>query len=198
MAQLSFDASVSQQQRQWVNDAILAASMFELDRLNVDIVVTTVTEPPCAGHNDYMCTLAAGGGATIFIRVGADDPNADFNRKVRDRLHEFFMEAFIHELGHVLFFTSITLTDVEKAGVARLFTMKAATGEVARTGVLEDWNPLDKPWEQRISEGVAEFFKDLYLPREKRVYDNRSDWWMTRGSFDAFMTYIETVICPPA
>ncbi len=85
-------------------------------------------------------------------------------------------------------------SDADKTTIASWFR-RAGAGEGFRAGALEDWNPLDRPWEDRVQEALAEFFKDLYLPESARIYDQRTNWQMQRESFDAFMDMVELVIC---
>jgi hypothetical protein len=191
--QLQFDASVTRQQRQWAQDAI-ERSIFPMDRASMTITVKTVPEPPCAGHADYMCTQVDAGVSTIFIREGADDPTAAFNANVRGRLQDWFRESFIHEFGHAFCFNFMATSDADKTTIASWFR-RAGAGEGFRAGALADWNPLDRPWEDRVQEALAEFFKDLYLPESARIYDQRTNWQMQRESFDAFMDMVELVIC---
>jgi hypothetical protein len=176
----------------------MAWSRMPWDRTGLFVTVHTVAEPPCPGHSDYMCTVSDNSGHNIFIREGADDPNAVFNAAVKNEVHQFFAEAFIHELGHAFAYQHMVPDDESRAVVAHWFYLEAATGEGnARRGLLADWSPLDKPWEERIVEGLAEFFKDVYLPDQYRVYENRTRWWMDQQYFSDFVGMVEAVVCPP-
>lgn len=190
---LTFDASVPSQQRAWFEDA-LQLSRIPWEQSRLTIVVRTVDEPPCPGHADYMCTQSDGAQHVISIRVGADDPNASFNASVKDDIHNFFVESVVHELGHAFAFQHMATSDEAKADIASWFTLETATGEgSARRGVLADWNPLDRAWEDRIQEALAEFFKDVYLPDAYRVYENRTHWWMDQAYFTQFRSMVGSV-----
>lgn len=194
----AFHSSVSGQQKTWVLDA-LAHSTFAWDNASMTVMVEQVDEPPCSGHQDYMCTQVADGQATIFVRRRADDPTAPFNQGLPNPATDtkpFFEESIIHELGHAFFFLFFG-TDDDKAAMAPWF-YRASTGDGQGnpTGTVDDWNPLDKVWADRIQEGLAETFKDVYMPDAFRVYENRSNWWLDQASFPSFLTKIEQIICP--
>lgn len=175
---LTFDPSVTAQQRQWFQDAIAASTRDWDETLPDEVGVRTVAEPSCPGHKDYMCTTLTGHTGDIQIRVNADDPAARINEGLPNPIEDvkpFFMESVIHELCHVITFEAITSNEL-KTEVAACFTKRDATGEGTRTGVLADWNPLDKPWGDRIQEAVAEVLKDTFMPDFFKVYDNRSNW----------------------
>lgn len=193
---LSFGDSVTSQQRQWCEDA-MAWSRFPWNNSDLVVTVHTVAEPPCPGHADYMCTQSSDGHNDIWIRQGADDPNASFNANVKDEIHLFFAESFIHELGHAFSFQHMASDDESRSVIANWFYLETATGEGnARRGKLADWNPLAAAWEDRVQEGLAEFFKDVYLPDQYRVYENRTHWWMDQQFFSDFVDMIEAVVCP--
>lgn len=192
----TFDPSVPSQQRQWFNDA-LSRTRFAVDRGGASVLVKTVVEPSAPGHKDYMCTSTVDGAATIEIREGADDPAAAINawlpNPTRD-LKKFFQECVIHELGHVFFFVHFN-DEAAVATLAPMFNRAGTGGDSARAGAVDQWNPLDKPWEDRIQEALAEFFKDVYLDPEQRVFDNRTHWQFNQARFGDWLTMIESYIC---
>lgn len=172
----SFQSSVSSTARAWCEAAIQLCA-YPLDKLDIDVAVEAVAEPPCVGHQDYMCT-SSGSETVIHVRTGIEDPAHPMNAGLPDPARDtraFFIESFVHELGHVVAFHLIT-TDAQRTQAAALFRRAGATGEGLRTGTLADWNPLDKPWEDRIQEAVAEVFKDAWLDDALRVYEQRANW----------------------
>lgn len=184
---LTFDSSVTATERQWCRDA-LARVRFDHATVAAYVTVRTVPEPPCPGHRDFMCTSEeADGTYTVHVRAGAEDPAAPFNAALPpNSVQAFFMEAFVHELGHVIALQRIA-TDELKTTVAGLFTRVGAAGDGFPTGKLADWNPLDRPWEDRIQEAVAEVFKDAVLPESQRVYENRTTWQIGLNGFQRLM-----------
>lgn len=198
-----FDGSVKGQMRAWCQDA-LTFSRFKIEAGNLKITVRVMDEPPCPGHDDYMCTQTSfspdtGFESTVTIRTGADDPTLDFNQHVKDELKQFFMEAFVHEvIGHAFPFTHMVASDQSKTNIASWFQYD--TRAEVRVGTLADWNPLDEPWEDRIQEALAEVLKDIYLPDQYRAYDNRTNWKLNRFYFEDLLREIEKITClvPPA
>lgn len=160
------------EQESMVRDAI-AACQFRFGDTDLHVVFHTVDEPRCLGHKDYMCTTPntdtdiAGNVTLVEIRHGAETSTVA-NVAERD-VRAFFMEAVVHEIGHAVTFDRI-ISDVAKTAVARCFTKNGVRGD------LPDWNPIDKPWEDRIQEAVAEAFKVAFLGDSFRLYDNRSNW----------------------
>jgi hypothetical protein len=193
----TFDPSVTAQQRQWWADA-LARTRFPIDRGGVAIQVLTVVEPSAEGHKDYMATIADAGGTRIEIRQGADDPNASFNQWLPNPAQDikrFFQESVIHEVvGHAFWFNHFN-DDPTKATIASWFTRTFGAGVGGSRGTLADWNPLDKPWGDRIQEALAEFSKDVYLDPEQRVFDNRTNWNFDEAHFGDYLTLVESYIC---
>jgi hypothetical protein len=224
---LWFDPSVPDSQRTLVGDAI-ARSRFAWNRSGLLVKVHTVDEPPCPGHSDYMCTRSLkryvsaeettqygmqepGFGRThvvndVYIRTGAEDASSPFNEGVDD-IQQFFIDSFIHEMGHAFCFSYILGWQVVAGDP--MGGPGAAWGQVidnplpvadwferdGQRGTRANWNPTDKPWEDRIQEGFAEFFKDVYVT--DRWSDNRTNWWMREEAFGAFTAAIDAVVCPP-
>jgi hypothetical protein len=175
----------------------LARTRFAINRGGVTIEVKTVVEPSAEGHKDYMATTLVGGVTTIEIREGADDPASPINQWLPDPardIQKFFQEAVIHELGHAFFFNHFNTPEFQ-ATAAAWFHRAWGNGEAGANGTAAEWNPLDKPWSDRIQEALAEFFKDVYLDPEQRVFDNRTNWAFTEAHFGEMLTLIESVIC---
>jgi hypothetical protein len=196
-----YDSSLSNQQKQWFTEGLILNEYPDWPAIDVTLTVTVVTEPPCAGHKDTMCTTTDGlGGANIYIRQGFDDPKSPINSWLNGTLEEtkrFFLETVNHELGHVVSFTLIN-TDELKSTAAALFTLHGAEGEGYRVGTLDDWNPLDAAHGDRIQESIAEVFKDAYLADNIRILENNSNWDITEENFITLMEMIlpPTVISP--
>lgn len=179
---VNYDPSVTNRQRQLVQDALAAAHV----PWNYTVTVKTVAEPSAPGHKDYMATTSDG--LTIEIRAGVDDPASPANSGLdaTDARH-FFLEAVIHEVVHVAAAHRLT-TNADKAEVAALFHRTPDSGAGPLNGVLADWNPLDKPWSDRVQEAVAEVLKDALLPDALRVFDNRTNWTLDKSKYQLLLT----------
>lgn len=194
----NYDASLSGQQKQWIQDAI-ARCRFPMYRGTAQMVFKVVPEPTCPGHADYMCTHGVVGGVwTIEIRQGADDPESpilDLLPNPAKDVKAFFQEGIIHEVvGHVFWFEHFS-NDVFRTQVASFFERRTTTGSGTVSGTLADWNPPDADWADRIQEALAEFTKDVYLPPDARVFDNRTNWVFKESMFSQWIDLIEDITC---
>jgi hypothetical protein len=181
---VAFDASVTTRLQSWIQDAINRIT-FPLDAWGHDVTFELVSEPPCTGHKDYMCTQTDSGASTIFIREGADDPDSPINGwlPAGTDIKAWFQESIAHEIGHAYTFDTIT-DDEGKEALGDLF-VHDVDGD-RRTAVLADWNPTSSPWPDRLQEAVAEVWKDVFFPQESSVFDNRSNWSLPVENRDAF------------
>lgn len=169
------------QQQQWTEDAINGSS-FPWDRISLTVEFHFVTEEAMQGSNHFDKnrylfgdTNYGGGVATIRIWNELDTKGLDeYEGK------DFFGETIIHEIGHGLQFKYIPDQD---ATLVALFH-----DDVGRKGTPADWAPMDKPWEQRIIEAFAEFFKDVYFAGRK--FDDRTDWKVDQADFVAWLNFI--------
>lgn len=194
---LTFDSSVTAQQKQWTQEAI-NRSRFPFNAAAINVTVLTVAEPPCPGHSDYMCTETDGAGnASVYIRQGADQLTSPINAGAFsgvDELQRFFEESIIHEIvGHGFTFNHLVHTDTDRTTIAGWFRRNDTAQQTV--GTLADWNPADKPWEDRIQEGVAEFLKDVYLAEQYREFENRTHWDFQEQFFPELLTLIEATTC---
>lgn len=185
---VAYESSLTGQQEQWVKDAIVAFD-FPLDRLPVDVTFRAVPEPPCPGHKDYMCTEQID--PTTFrvsIRTDADTTtNSGGESLPVAEIKPFYVESVCHELAHVVQFY-LASDDTSKTELASYFSRFLGDAEGIATGVLADFNPLDREWEDRIQEAVAEVAKDIWLPSYQKVYDNRTRWALDRARLADFIT----------
>jgi hypothetical protein len=203
-----YNAGLSTRQREWIEDAINRLQFpFNFYQYGGDIAIVfyPTEEPSCEGHKDYMCTRDNlelhgmdpnpnhlpdydEGYWIIELRDNADELST-FNSHLPPgaTIKDFFQESIAHEIAHVITFAWIGDTEGDREDLVAMFWKEGAQGQ------LEDWNPLDKPWADRIQEAVAEFWKDLYLPT--RVFDNRTNWKMSRASYPDFMDIIRGMIC---
>lgn len=77
---------------------------------------------------------------------------------------KFLQEVYAHELGHGLF---ASLPEDQRIAIAAMFG--------ASSDDIEELQPKGSAWQNRIMEGIAETFKDAFLPRRLRRYSNRTN-----------------------
>lgn len=184
-----YDGSINATQQALIEQAIAVAT-FPWDRLFTTVTFYSLPEPSCPGHQDYMCTHGTDDGYAIEIRDGVESSDHPANGSLgREATARFFRESIVHELGHVVTFT-VANSDALRTQMASWFVRDTTFG------ALVDWNPLGAPWPDRVQEGAAEFFKDLYMPRSARVYNTRSAWKMDYQHFGNWMALMETITCP--
>jgi hypothetical protein len=196
--ELEFKSSVTSQQKAWWKEA-LSRMEFPKDFSTVETkaTVATVPDPPCPGHQDYMCTvLSFYVGETRpfevewFIREGADDPTQHLG--VADDIKSFFMESVVHEYGHYIVNSFMETDEADRANLGAMFKHKSD----GRWGTAADWTgQADTEWEDQIKEACAETFKDIFLPKKYRYYDNRTNWWLDKGHFTEFIDLIFDFLC---
>lgn len=96
--------------------------------------------------------------------------------------YPFAVESIIHELGHVIGFQ---LSDSDQQEVCL-----DVGGDFATNYTLDQTHGN---WPYTSSEAVAEIFKDIYLPRNKRAYDNRTKFTLRDYlDFITVMSHAET------
>lgn len=86
-----------------------------------------------------------------------------------------FNETAVHELGHSLF---AALPEKHRVKIAQLFG--------AKTDSLAELQPAGVAWENQIIEGIAETFKEAFLPRRFRVFPNRTNRTIPYDRFPEF------------
>lgn len=163
------------QQKAWVR-AALASCSYPLDAIEASV---TVTWGACTSLNHaYMQTVPNSDGTfTITIEPWADDPTNPNNGGLSQvDLHRFYLESFVHELGHVVAYKLLGSDDL-RTQVCGLFWTPASGGTGRRTGALADWAPDGYPWAKAIQEAVAEAFKVAYYTGDL-VFGNRTEWYI--------------------
>lgn len=159
-------------QRRWFLDVVAALS-FPTERVDVNVEVVWVAEPPCPGHNETGCAQVAGSDGVISLR---------------DTLQEegklVYADTVAHELGHVYHFSQFTEAEREAQAAA----WWRSDGGTRRTGTAADLNPLGEPWPDRIQEAWAEVWKDTFLKSSLRAYENRTNWKIDQADFAAQFT----------
>lgn len=169
---------------------VLAAMDYPFERLDIEVTTATVAEPSCEGHVEFACTSFGAGGALIEFRVGFGAPTPPPFTEDFSGL-KFVQESVAHEIGHVV--AGVKVNDPDKiAEMCGLFIRTdPMTGEVS-VGNSSRWSAGE--WSDRIGEAVAETFKDVFLPKSMRKFDNRTNWDLPQGNFKAYLRLMGLVI----
>jgi hypothetical protein len=87
---------------------------------------------------------------------------------------KFYAETAVHELGHAAY---AALPESARIAIAKLFGAKS-----------DDIEELSAPskWQNRIIEGIAETFKEAFLPARHRVFPNRTNKKIAYSLFPEF------------
>lgn len=193
--QFTLDPSGTPQQQAWVNRAI-AACNYPVDALAVGVTVVWASASPCSLHHPYMCTEANDDGSfTITIEPWADDPSNPNLRGLPSPaadIQEFYMESFVHELGHVIHYTLITNDDARTAAASLFWTPEANSAAGRRWGTLADYAPVETStltWAAAIVEAIAECIKCAFYVGEL-IYMNRTEWHIDPQEWQAFINLI--------
>lgn len=178
------------QQQTWFEQT-MTRSLFPWARITTAVHVEFTDEIP-EGHTLFAYTTWGGGRvdhcgrpdeATILIRNDLDDRAGSVLSHPRTYFagKRFFMETVMHELGHVV-------------------QSKFSSEQVALMSAIFDGSPFDwngpAEWEEKRQESFTETFKDVYLPRQYRKFDNRTHHRLS-GEFalDEFFKILDNV-CP--
>lgn len=199
MLELTFEESVTSQQRAWFNEG-LSWMTWKKDRSTVSFKATvhTVADPPATGHNDYMATTITQypdhAVVNFYIRTGADDVT-NYPQE-GENLKNFFMESAVHEYAHALGGVKVygryapTDDPVMVALICPWFRHRIS----GAWGTPDDWET--DTWAESIKEAFAEFFKDVFMPVDKRHYNNRTNWWVDQTMFLAYLEEMWSILCP--
>lgn len=139
-----------------------------------EIVTVDFVAPPLPpGHTDLALTTWTYGQTTASTIVRNDAPGFGSQQQSLEALAasmgipysspKFYMESAVHELGHALY---ASLPEEHRVKIAQLF---GAQGDE-----ISELQPPGSSWEDRIAEGIAETFKEAFLPRAYRVFANRT------------------------
>lgn len=139
------------------------------------VTVEFVADPLESAHNEFAATEFNYDSPEATIRVASVAPNwPDPWRGIR-----FLQETFAHELGHALY---AVLSEDIRTAIARLFG--------AKTDGLGELQPEGTRWEDRYIEGIAETFKDAFLPRRFRAFANRTNRKLSISRYPEFRSLV--------
>lgn len=179
------------QQQEWFNYAVFTACTFAWDRIDTVVTVGFYADPSSAQHNEFAVTLwnydetdncGRPSRASIRMKDDLDDPDRDGTFSGRT----FFNDVVVHEMAHVV---QGKLSPQQIEDICAAF-------ESDTTHWLAGLGDEDL-WADRISESWAETFKDIYLPKSQRKFDNRTNTKLKRAHFNQLLSVIDGV-CPCA
>ena len=144
----------SDQQKEVVRSAVTSLLHLDLSHFDFAVEVSFVPDPLQELHNEFATTTD---GDPVDMRIREDFPafaGAEW------RSTQFALETVAHEIGHAI---TDKLPLVDQESLATLFGTTVAAWRVG-----DDWK--DIPYE-----GIAETFKDAFLPGDMRAYSNRTN-----------------------
>jgi hypothetical protein len=123
----------------------------------------------------------------IWIRDDLDDPQRPGTESNHPHGYyagqAFYEETVMHELGHVV------QGKYTPEQISRL-TLGVYGGHSE-----SDWNDEKLEWWHKRQESDAETFKDVWLPRPHRKFDNRTNHRMNETGFGIYLSVLDN-ICP--
>lgn len=183
--ELTFTNGTSEQQQLWRGafDLLLNLPVAAIP-LSIEV---TFEDPAAVGgldHNDFAITAWNYGDTGSVTKVRDDLPGFDNLRATMEAEaaklgidytpEQFTAECAAHELGHSYF---AALPQPAREEIAQMFG--AATDDFSELSAGDDW-------QDRIIEGIAETFKDAFLPRRYRVFPNRTRRTISYAEFPRF------------
>jgi hypothetical protein len=148
-------------QKELVREALAELLHFPLDSIGLSEWEIEFVADPDEGksHNEFAITTYTYNSGEAVTRIRQDAPH--FPEPWGGA--RFFKETVIHEFAHAVY---ANLAPGTRLQVAEMFG--ATTDDPKVIG-----NPA-KLWEERVVEGIAETFKDAFLPQRFRRYANRT------------------------
>lgn len=181
-------------QRQLFNDAV-AEALYDWSRIPNNIDVDWESQFDSTLHNSFALTQYLTDQVdschrqmhdNIKIASNLDNPNRPGNEGGHPVGYyagdQFYKETVIHELGHV----------VGSMADASQRTALAACFDRGPTSWLAGLNN-EGAWEDRVTEGFAETFKDVFFPGRK--FDNRTRVKLPQANFSRFLDILDKVCC---
>jgi hypothetical protein len=123
----------------------------------IDLAVTTWTYGSTEAETKVRNDSPGFGEARQSLEAEAAGLGLVFNPE------RFYLETAIHELGHAAF---ASLPESKRIAIAQMFG--------AQSDDLGELDPSGAGWQDKIIEGIAETFKEAFLPRRFRVFPNRT------------------------
>jgi hypothetical protein len=181
-----FANGTAQQKRLWEEGSGLLLNLPAAD-LNITSHVTF--EPPSQvvgrDHTDLALTTWSYGSSSSTCIVRSDAPSFGTQQAALEAeaakyglpysVARFFIESGVHELGHSLY---ADLPEENRIAIAKLFGANGDEGS--------ELAPAGSAWPDRIIEGIAETFKEAFLPRRYRVFPNRTNRKLSYSLYPRF------------
>jgi hypothetical protein len=130
-----------------------------LDRIQFKLTVEFTPDPLASSHNEFAATTTLIGSGEALTKIASIAPNWPIPW---DGI-QFLQETMAHEFGHALYGS---LPEGRRLEIAMMFGASDTSPETL--------HPAGSAWENRIGEGIAETFKDAFLPPDLRRYFNRT------------------------
>lgn len=149
------------------------------DDIPLNVTVEFVSDPdPSNTENEFASTSYTYGDPSSTIKIASVAPNwPDPWTGV-----QFLQETFAHELGHAFF---AALPQESRLTLARMFG--------AKSDDLSEINNTSIKWVNRVIEGIAETFKDAFLPQRYRRFANRTNRRISISEYPEFRRIFRNV-----
>jgi hypothetical protein len=178
-----FENGTHLQQSLWA-EAVGHLLNLPLSAINVSVAVNFVPSIE-SGHTDLALTAWTYGHRNADTEVRDDAIAFGPNQAALEAeaaalgipysIEKFYMETAIHELGHAFF---AALPEEHRVAIAQMFG--------AQSDDINELQPEGVKWQDRIAEGIAETFKEAFLPRRFRVFPNRTNKKIPYSKFPEF------------
>lgn len=147
-------------QRSVVRQTLHSFLNLPFDQIPFTMDVEFIKDPNPESHNEFADTAFTYGSREALVQIAQVAPNwlGPWHGVA------FFREVVAHESGHAFF---AALPADTRSEIAQMFG--------AKSDDLDEINPKGANWENRIIEGIAETFKDAFLPQRLRRYANRTN-----------------------
>lgn len=187
-----FANGTDEQKQLWLS-AVHRLLHFPFDDIPLTVNVSFVDPSEIAGQQtDLARTTWTYGSAISDTQVRNDAPGfgpADAGLEalaasmgLTYSATKHFHETAVHELGHSLY---AALPEEARVAIAQMFG--------AESDDTAELQPEDVPWEERRIEGIAETFKEAFLPRRFRVFPNRSKVSIPYSRFPEFRAHFRSL-----
>jgi len=187
------NGTIEQQQR-WLQAAHLLLNFpFAALPYEIEVEFSTAGVIEAVGHNSIAVTQvtydsmsaktivrndAPGFGQALRMSLAAEA--AALGLRYNADLH--FNETVVHELAHVAYGA---LSHALRVRVAEMFGAKTDLDAVI--------NDQSKDWKDRVVEGIADTFKEAFLPRRHRVFPNRTNRRISYSRYSEFRRFFRGV-----
>lgn len=172
---LTFASGTTRQQTQWRQalDRLISLPTSAIP-LQIEVSFVDPAELVTGHATDLAITTWTYGSTSATTKVRNDAPGYGSQRQTLEALAAkmgleynadlHFNETAVHETAHALY---AALPQEVRIEIAEMFGAKSDS--------LAELQPIGVAWEDQIIEGIAETFKEAFLPRRFRVFPNRTN-----------------------